>query len=95
MPTDFDIAPLIEQKNSFSLANSVSFITPVHKLVTSCLEWEQKGLPFIVQGIPLDGQDAPFNTSTDWLRRLSSTSGQFFLSLSEIDLKVHPRIIVW
>ena len=80
MSTDFDITPLIEQKNSFSLTNTIPFVSPVQKLVTNCLQWERDGLPFVVQGIPLDGQEAPFNTSTDWLRKLSGVGGQFFLS---------------
>ena len=83
MSTDFNIAPLIEQENSFSLAKSVAFASPVHKLVTSCLDWERKGLPFIVQGVPLDASsEGPFDSSIEWLKRLSGTSGQYFSSFS-------------
>ena len=71
MPTDFDIETLIEQENSFLRANSVAYTLPINEVVTSCLEWERDGVPFVVQGVPLDtGSETPFSVSTKWLRTL-------------------------
>jgi hypothetical protein len=89
MPTDFDIETLIEQENSFVRANSVECSLPIHKVVTSCLEWEREGVPFVVQGVPLDtGSETPFGVSTKWLRTLFSTAVSLLFNLSEIEPKM-------
>lgn len=77
MPTDLDVETLIEQENSFVRANSVKCSLPIHKVATSCVEWERDGVPFVVQGVSLDeGPETPFGVSTKWLRTLFGTSGQ-------------------
>lgn len=79
MPTDFNIEALIEQENSFVHANSVDSASPIHKVVTSCLEWERNGDPFVVRGVPLSGDpESPFRgpMAESWLKSLSSTRGR-------------------
>lgn len=82
MPADLNIKALIEQNNSFTHANSVRCAPPIHQLVENCLEWERKGVPFVVQGVSLDaGVDSPFSGSTEWLKTLSGIRGQLFLRI--------------
>ena len=89
MSADFNIETLVEQENSFVHAISVGFGPPIHKFVTSCIEWERKGIPFVVRGIPLDaGSEPPFDNSTEWLKTLSSTGGKSSRNLSETDFKM-------
>lgn len=88
MFTNFNIETLIEQDNSFVRANSVGSGPPIHKLVTSCLEWEQKGVPFVVRGVPLDkSSERPFEDPTPWLKMLSGAGGYFSRNSSEADFK--------
>lgn len=79
MSTDLNIDTLLKQDNSFVRASTVEFDSSITKRITSCLELEGKGVPFVVRGAPLDTDpDTPFNDSTEWLKRLSSI-GQFSL----------------
>ena len=80
MSTDLNIEALLNQNNSFVRASTVEFNSAIHKRITSCLELEHKGVPFIVHGVPLDvGPEAPFDNSTEWLKRLSSMAGKVSL----------------
>jgi hypothetical protein len=88
MSTDLDIKALVEQQNSFIHANSVNCALPIRKLVTSCLEWERKGVPFVLQGVSSTGSETPFGSSTRWLKTLSNINGQLSQDLSEVDFKM-------
>jgi len=80
MSTDLNIEALLKRNNSFVRASSVEFNSQIHKRVTSCLELEHKGVPFVLRGVPLDvDPESPFDSSTEWLKRLSSMGGKFSL----------------
>jgi hypothetical protein len=77
MPTDLDVKTLVERGGSFVYAESIDYAAPTRKVVMSCLEWNREGIPFVIQGVPLDvGSETPFDGSTEWLKKLLSTRGR-------------------
>ena len=67
---------LSEDPNHVVPVPTISFDTPIVELVESCLRWQSSGTPFVIKGIPLDGQGSTFSGKQDWLAKLTGPTGK-------------------